>query len=72
MKRQTSHTSQEQEQFSHTETHHSSAREFASAEDALREDFRQTVVPPVIEQRLCKSIEKLPKPGKPWWKRLMG
>ena len=39
---------------------------------AVPEDIRQTVVPPAVEQRLSKSIEGLPKPGRPWWKRLMG
>lgn len=66
------HTSREQEQLSHTQTQHTSAREFSSAEEALREDFRQTTVPAAVEQRLSKSIDKLPKPGQPWWKRLIG
>jgi hypothetical protein len=71
MKRQTKHTSQEQEQLSHAQTQQTAAREFASAEEALREDIRQTVVPPAVEQRLSRSIEKLPKPGRPWWKKLL-
>ena len=70
--KQTSQTSQEQEQLSNTQSQQTAAREFASAEDALREDIRQTVVPPAVEHRLTKSIEGLPKPGRPWWKRLMG
>ncbi len=75
MKRHTKHTTQtaqEQEQLSHAQTQQTAAREFASAEEALREDIRQTVVPPAVEHRLSKSIEKLPKPERPWWKRLMG
>ena len=40
--------------------------------EALREDIRQTVVPPAVEQRLSESIAKLPKPEKPWWKRFIG
>ena len=70
--KQTTQTSQEQEQLSHAQTQQTTAREFASAEEALREDIRQTVVPPAVEHRLNKSIEGLPKPGRPWWKRLMG
>lgn len=66
------HISREQELLSRAQTQHTSAREFSSAEEALREDFRQTVVPPAVEQRLSKSIENLPKPAKPWWKRLIG
>ena len=75
MKRQTKHTSQtsqEQEQLSDAQTQQTAAREFATAEEALREDIRRTVVPPAVEHRLSKSIEKLPEPGRPWWKRLMG
>lgn len=75
MKRHTKHTSQtaqEQEQLSQTHMQQSTAREFATAEEALREDICQTVVPPQIEQRISKSIEKLPKPERPWWKRLIG
>ena len=63
-------SSSEHEQ--HARTQRAGAREFASAEDALREDRAQVNVPPAVEQRLSQSIEKLPKPEKPWWKRLMG
>ena len=69
--KQTSQTSQEQE-LSQAQSQQTAAREFASAEEALREDIRQTVVPPTVEHRLSKSIEGLPKPGRPWWKRLIG
>ena len=76
MKHQSKHTpreqSQEQEQLSQTQAQHANAREFASVEEALREDRASVQVPPAVEQRLSKSIENLPQPGKPWWKRLMG
>lgn len=64
--------SQEQEQLSQTQAQHAAAREFATAEEALREDRANVAVPPAVEQRLSKSIEHLPKPGRPWWKRLIG
>ena len=70
--KQTTQTSQEQAQLSHAQTQQTAAREFASAEEALREDIRQTVVPPAVEHRLSKSIAGLPKPERPWWKRLIG
>jgi hypothetical protein len=54
------------------QTQHSEAREFASVEAALREDRAAVTVPPAVEQRLSESIEQLPKPDKPWWKKLMG
>ena len=72
MKHQAKHTSQEQTQEQQAQTQHSGASEFASVEAALREDRAAVTVPPAVEQRLSKSIENLPKPGKPWWKRLMG
>jgi hypothetical protein len=78
MKRHVKHTAQQQEQQqeqlsqAQSQSQQTAAREFASAEEVLREDRRQTAVPPAVEQRLSKSIEKLPKPGRPWWKRLMG
>ena len=73
MKRHTKHTTQtSQEHLSHAQSQQATAREFASAEEALREDIRQTIVPPAVEHRLSKSIEGLPKPERPWWKRLMG
>ena len=72
MKRQVKHTSQAQEQLSETHVEQKAAHEFASAEEALREDIRQTVVPPAVEHRLSKSIKDLPKPGRPWWKRMLG
>ena len=70
--KQTSQTALEQEQLSHTQSQQTAASEFATAEEALREDIRQTVVPPAVEHRLSKSIEGLPKPERPWWKRLIG
>jgi hypothetical protein len=74
MKHQSKHTSHEQthEQEQQAQTQQTTAREFASVEEVLREDRANVTVPPAVEQRLNKSIESLPKPGKPWWKRLMG
>lgn len=54
------------------QAHSAAAREFASVEAALREDRANVTVPAAVEQRLSKSVESLPKPGKPWWKRLIG
>lgn len=70
MKHHLKHTHQEQAQLAQAQTE-AAPREFASAEAALREDIQQTIVPPAVEQRLGKSIAGLPKPGRPWWKRLM-
>jgi len=74
MRHQSKHTSHEQthDQEQHTQSQQSAGRDFASVEEALREDRAQVTVPPEVEQRLSKSIKNLPQPGKPWWKRLMG
>jgi hypothetical protein len=45
------------------------AREFASAEDALRADAGRVRVPPAVEERLSRSVQEEPKPGRPWWRR---
>jgi len=72
MKRQTKLTSQQQEQLAETESQQAAAREFASAEELLRHDGSQTVVPPAIAERLSQSIQKEPKRAQSWWKRLLG
>ena len=48
------------------------AREFATAEEALRYDAAHTTVPPEIAQRLQKSTSDLPGPKTAWWKRWLG
>lgn len=70
--KQTTQSSQEEVQRALAQSGQTSGREFNSVEEALREDINQTVVPPAVEHRLSKSIAGLPKPGRPWWKRLMG
>jgi len=70
--KQTSQSSQEEVQRVLAQSQQTEGREFNSVEEALREDINQTVVPPAVEHRLSKSIAGLPKPGRPWWKRLMG
>lgn len=57
---------------SREESAQSAAREFASAEEMLREDARQTVVPAAIAQRLQESVAQLPAPPRSWWRRLLG
>ena len=46
------------------------AREFASAEELLRHDAAQTVVPPAVQERLQCSLALEPKPPeKRGWRR---
>jgi len=72
MKRQTKLTPQQQEQLAETKSQQVAAREFASAEELLREDASQIVVPPAIAERLSESIKNEPKPAPSWWRRLLG
>jgi hypothetical protein len=69
MKHQKKFESQEQQQVSEVQSQQTSAREFASAEELLRYDAKQTKVPPAIAQRLGRSLQHEPRPARSWWKR---
>jgi len=71
MKRQTKHSSQEQEQLSEVGAQQTSPLEFASAKELLQHDAGQTVVPPEIAERLARSIQNEPKPARSWWRRFL-
>jgi hypothetical protein len=71
MKHESKQKSQEQEQLAATASQQTTAREFATTEELLRHDAAQTEVPPVIAERLTKSIQGLPRPSKTWWQRLL-
>lgn len=45
-------------------------REFASAEEMIREDAAQTAPPERLEERVRESIRREPaSPRPPWWRR---
>ena len=71
MKQQTKITG-EQQQAAELQTNQQSGREFATAEELLRFDAKQTIVPPAVAQRLQKSSAELPKQKPSWWKRFLG
>lgn len=60
----------QQQDLNQQQTTRSEAMEFSSVEAMIRHDTMQTPVPPNIEFRLQKSVEGLPRAGKPWWQRL--
>lgn len=63
----------EQEHALEQQTHSAekmTAREFATAEELLRHDAAQTVVPIEVAARLRESIAREPTPQKGWWQRL--
>ena len=73
MKQQTKLSSEQ----THVETQSSetqAAREFASADELLRFDAAQTVVPPQIAERLKHSAQNIAPaaPRASWWKNLLG
>jgi hypothetical protein len=71
MKQESKHLSQEQQQLATKSSQELTPTEFATAEELLRHDTAQTDVPPVIAERLSKSIEGLPRPSRSWWQRIL-
>ncbi|MDX1952919.1 MAG: hypothetical protein SFY81_12120 [Verrucomicrobiota bacterium] len=47
-------------------------QQFATPEEALQFDARQTTVPREVAERLNESISQEPKQPDTWWKRLFG
>ena len=64
--------SQEQQHVSETQSRQTTAREFASVEELLRFDAKQTSVPPAIAERLGRSLQNESCPPRSWWRRWIG
>jgi hypothetical protein len=64
--------SQEQQHEIAHQIQQRAGQEFATAEDLLRFDAGQTIVPKEIEQRLKQSSRDIPPPRRSWWKNLFG
>lgn len=62
---------QQQQQAGELQAQQQAGMEFATPEELLRYDGKQTEVPPTIAARLQDSLEKLPPP-KGWWRRFLG
>ncbi|HTV62149.1 MAG TPA: hypothetical protein VMH30_06230 [Verrucomicrobiae bacterium] len=61
---------QEHQQISAAQSHlNQTAHEFATPEEMLRHDAKQTQVPPQIAHRLSQSLQNEPLSPRPWWKR---
>jgi hypothetical protein len=71
MKQQTK-LSQEQQHAAAHETRQQAGQEFAGADELLRFDAAQTVVPPGIARRLEQSTGGAPAARRSWWKNLLG
>ncbi len=44
--------------------------DFATPEDMLRFDAKQTATPNSVAERLSRSLKNQPRLAQPWWKRL--
>jgi len=73
MKQRTRLTTEQQQQLEQASAlgHSQQAGlEFQSAEELLRHDAAQTMVPPAIVTRLGESTRGLEPPRRPWWRRM--
>ena len=72
MKQQTKLT-QKQEHVAEHQIQTQATKEFSTAEEMLRADAAQIIVPPEIAERLKKSSAGIAPPAsRPWWKNLFG
>jgi hypothetical protein len=72
MKQQTKH-SEKQDHSTEQQSQQLAARQFKDADELLRFDAAQVVVPPEVARRLQKSAGQFPAPtARPWWKNLLG
>jgi len=70
MKQESKHQAREQERIGAKSSQQFTATEFATAEELLRHDAAKTDVPPVIAERLSRSLQNLPGPARSWWRRI--
>ncbi len=71
--KQQSKLSQEQQHAAAHQSQTQAGQEFSNAEELLRFDAAQTVVPPTIAQRLKATAGKTPpEPRRSWWQNLLG
>ena len=62
---------QEQQRVSETQSQsQQTIHEFATPEEVLRYDVKQTRVPDGVGERLGRSLQNQPRVAQPWWKRL--
>ena len=67
------HEQKEQAVEARQATPKTAATEFATVEEALRFDAKQTPVPESVKSRLADSVRKEPAQERPrsWWRRLL-
>ncbi len=62
------HTQKQESIAEQQQQQSSTAKEFSSVEELLREDAAQISAPPGLALKLNQSIAKIPKP-KSWWQQ---
>lgn len=74
MKRIESKLTKEQELAAHAQgaVERQGPLEFATAEEMIQFDAKNTEVPGTLEQRLRESLAREPRPARSWWQRLFG
>ena len=67
------HRQQEEAVETKTSEQKAAVHEFQTAEEMLRADAAQTVVPETVKTRLAESVSKEPSQPQPrsWWRRLL-
>ena len=68
----TQQQAQEQHLPHQQQAHTSAPLEFQNAEELLRHDAQDTVVPDSVAHRLQQSLEHEPAPPRSWWRRFFG
>ena len=63
---------QQQQHAAEQQTQQQWSHEFATVEEMLRYDAAHTPVPPVVAERLQRSVNHTPKPAGSWWQRFFG
>lgn len=72
MKYEKKFKSQERQQHISETQSQTTVKEFATVDEMLRFDAKQTVVPPEIARRLDQSLQNEPCRPRSWWRRLLG
>jgi hypothetical protein len=72
MKHHKKFASQEQQQVSEVQARQKVDHEFASVEELLRFDVKQTTIPSEVVRRLNRSLQKEPAVPRPWWRQWLG
>jgi len=72
MNRPPSFRIQEHQQESGGSRQEAGPLEFATPEELIRHDARQTPTPPALTQRVGESVARQPAVPRPWWRRLFG